>query len=257
VQPARPLPETADPAALASVVARGVPCVLRGAASGWPASSSWTLAHLRERLGARPVPAARLRERRLGVDPRRGVDFTTQDAARLLADLEGGADALYLMAPLDLLPDDLRAEAPPPLPCRDAPWASSKLWVSPAGAVSPLHFDVAHNLHAQIRGHKRFLVFERGHFATMYPEPPWSSVPNLSRVDPLRPDLARFPRFARAVPSAGVLAPGDVIFLPRGTWHHVTSETASISVNFWWARGVTAWLARGADAWKRARGLSR
>ena len=151
----------------------------------------------------------------------------------------------------------MRADVPVPEPCRGAPWSSGKLWVSPAGAISPLHFDVADNLHAQLAGRKRFLAFERGRFATMYPEPPWSPVPNFSRVDPLSPDLTRFPRFRRAAPLAATLAPGDVVFLPARTWHHVTSEEASISVNFWWARGALAWLARGADAWKRARGLSR
>ena len=61
------------------------------------------------------------------------------------------------------------------------------------------------------------------------------------------PDLARFPRFRRAEPRRATLAPGDVVFLPARTWHHVTSEEASISVNFWWARGALAWLYRSGE----------
>jgi ribosomal protein L16 Arg81 hydroxylase len=161
------------------------------------------------------------------------------------------------MAPLDALPPDLRAEVVLPAPCRGAAWASSKLWVSPAGAISPLHFDIANNLHAQLHGTKRFLVFERGHPLTMYPEPPWSSVPNCSRVDPEAPDLDRFPRFRDAAPLYCTLSPGDIVFLPTRTWHHVTSLATSISFNFWWANGTLAWLARAADALKRARGINR
>jgi hypothetical protein len=242
--------------ALLSCVDRGEPCVIRGAARDWPAIARWTLADLRERLGSLQVRAARLRERRLGIDPRRGIDLTAREARSVIEEIERGGDSAYLMTPLEALPAELRAEAPVPAPCRGAPWLSSKLWESPGGAVSPLHFDMPHNLLAQISGTKRFLIFERGHFTSMYPEPPWSSVPNLSRVDPMNPDLARFPGFRRARPFVGTLGPGDLIFIPRGTWHHATSETASISVNFWWARGPLAWLARASDAWKRAWGIS-
>lgn len=250
------MPEYRGEAALEGCVERGQPCVIRGAAAAFPALARWTLEGLRERLGGLQVRAARLRERRLAIDERRGVDLVERQARSIIEEIEKGGDAIYLMTPMAALPADLRAEAPPPAPCRGAPWQSSKLWISPAGAVSPLHFDMPHNLHAQIRGTKRVLTFERGNFAAMYPEPPWSSAPNLSRVDPLRPDLARFPRFRRARPLASEIGPGDMIFLPGGTWHHVTSESASISVNFWWGRGPLGWLARAADAWKRAWGIN-
>jgi hypothetical protein len=252
----RPLPEIAHAEALASHVARGTPGVLRGAARAWPALMRWTVTGLRERLGDLPLPTARVRGRRLHVN-QRGVDLDVRPAAEVLAAILRGEDGVYLMAPFSTLPAAVRADIPVPAPCRGAPWSSGKVWVSPAGAVSPLHFDVADNLHVQLGGVKRFLVFERGRFATMYPERPWSPVPNFSRVDPLAPDLARFPRFRRAVPLTATLAPGDAVFLPALTWHHVTSEEASLSVNFWWAHGALAWMARAADAWKRVRGLSR
>jgi hypothetical protein len=246
------LPELHGEGALAACVERGEPCVIRGAAAGFPAVARWTLEGLRARLGGAPVRAARLRSRRLGIDERRGIDLVEREARSIIEDIERGGDAFYLMTPLGALPPDLRAEAPAPAPCRGAPWLSSKLWISPAGAVSPLHFDMPHNLLAQIRGTKRVLTFERGHFTSMYPEPPWTSVPNLSRVDPVSPDLGRFPRFRRARPFVAEIGPGDMVFLPGGTWHHVTSESASISVNFWWGRGLLGWLAAAAGAWKRA-----
>lgn len=254
--PAERLPEVRGEAGLAACVDRGEPCVIRGGALGFPAIDRWTFEALRERLGSTPVRAARLRARRLGIDERRGIDLVERDARSIIAGIERGGDSLYLMTPLGALPADLRDDAPAPAPVRGAPWLSSKLWISPAGAVSPLHFDMPHNLLAQIRGTKRVITFERGHFASMYPEPPWSSIPNLSRVDPVRPDLERYPRFRRARAFTGEIGPGDVLFLPGGTWHHVTSESASISVNFWWARGPLAWLSLAADSWKRAWGIN-
>ena len=30
------------------------------------------------------------------------------------------------------------------------------------------------------------------------------------------------------------LRPGDMLFIPRGTWHYVKATAPSVSVNFWW-----------------------
>jgi lysine-specific demethylase 8 len=252
-----PLPElrAGDPR-LADHIARGAPCVLRGGADGWPARGRWTPDHLRATYPDAIATVARLEGGgRLKTDARQGVVLAPMRLADFIASLERGAPAGYLMAPLDALPAELREDIEVPEPCRGAPWLSSKLWVSPGGAVSPLHFDVANNLHAQILGAKRFLLFPPG--APVYPEPLWSSVPNFSRVDPIRPDLSRFPRFRRAAPLECRLSPGDVVFIPSRYWHHVTTEEVSISVNFWWARGALAAAARAADWLKRARAISR
>lgn len=57
---------------------------------------------------------------------------------------------------------------------------------------------------------------------------------NISAVDVEAPDLARFPLFAHAQGAAQVLlAPGEMLFLPAGHFHHVRALTPSVSVNFW------------------------
>ncbi|MFX7862194.1 cupin-like domain-containing protein, partial [Acinetobacter baumannii] len=45
----------------------------------------------------------------------------------------------------------------------------------------------------------------------------------ISLVDLAAPDLARFPRFAEALPHAQVvtLEPGDALFIPSQWWHGV------------------------------------
>jgi ribosomal protein L16 Arg81 hydroxylase len=53
------------------------------------------------------------------------------------------------------------------------------------------------------------------------------------------------------------LGPGDVIYIPRGWWHHVRTLDLSISVNFWWARGMRRLLVQAADYVKRVRRISR
>jgi hypothetical protein len=255
-RPPLPLPQISGLDRIEGLAARNEAGVVRSAASGWPAFETWTLRRLAERLGPAPVTTAELRAGRVCVG-RRGLDLTTRAADEALARIEAGDASLYVMTTLDDLPDAIRADAPVPAPCKHALWRSAKLWVSPAGAISPLHFDVAHNIHAQLRGRKRFLVFDRRDRAALYPERPWSAVPNFSRVDPRAPDLARFPRFPRATPRECTLMPGDAVFLPSGTWHHVTSEEASISVNFWWADGLLAAAAHMANLMKRVRRITR
>ena len=53
-------------------------------------------------------------------------------------------------------------------------------------------------------------------------------------------DLRRFPRFGGATVAEAVIGPGDMVFIPADTWHHVRSLEPSISVSFWWYRTVVA-----------------
>jgi len=224
------------------------PVVLRQAAAGWPCRR-WTQETLAEALWGRPLTVAAVDTKGLVVGDS-GLHLSHTD--RFFSDRAG-----YLMAPFDELPPSLLRDVPEPDICRDAAFRSSKLWCAPEGAVTPLHFDLAHNLHAQLDGTKRVLLHPPWPRRALYPRPLWSGTPNFSDVDPLRPDLARHPRFAGVQLLRCLLEPGDVLYIPSGYWHHVTSVQQSMSVNFWWARGWLGGVARAADWWKRRRGLSR
>ena len=54
-----------------------------------------------------------------------------------------------------------------------------------------------------------------------------------SIVDLERPDLSRFPLFAKATPTVFDLHPGETLFVPSGWWHTVKilSPSITISVN--------------------------
>ena len=63
---------------------------------------------------------------------------------------------------------------------------------------------------------------------------------NTAGVNGAAPDLARFPRYARAQARATVCAvqPGDCLYLPQGVHHHVFSEADAalgynLAVNIW------------------------
>lgn len=56
-----------------------------------------------------------------------------------------------------------------------------------------------------------------------------------SKVDPLKPDLEKYPNFTKATMYECYLEPGEMLFIPSKWWHHVTSLEKSFSVNFWWS----------------------
>lgn len=107
-------------------------------------------------------------------------------------------------------------------------WKYAQFFMGPSGTVTPLHFDtlITHNLFFQIKGRKRFTII------------PPDQIELCGRrgwrwfdVNPEAPDFARFPAYRRATPVEIVVGPGDVLYMPPGTLHHVRSLDVSVSFN--------------------------
>ena len=109
------------------------------------------------------------------------------------------------------------------------PAATARLWVSPQGAVSPLHYDCHDSFLIQLRGTKRMLLWPAEQLPQMYPYRNWHILRRRGKVDPVKPNLKRYPNFAKAEAVEVVLNPGDVLFFP-GYWAHYT-ESCTFSVS--------------------------
>jgi hypothetical protein len=107
-----------------------------------------------------------------------------------------------------------------------------RLWIGTANTVTPLHHDLTPNMFAQVVGEKRFILYSPDHVTSLYPRT--GEEFHVSAVDPIRPDLRAYPRFAEARPIVVTVRAGEILFLPSFWWHHVTSLSMSISVNQWW-----------------------
>jgi ribosomal protein L16 Arg81 hydroxylase len=162
-----------------------------------------------------------------------------------------------MMARVDELPAAWRDRVTTPDYCVGAPWLSRKLWLSPAGTVTMLHRDAADNFHVQLIGSKRFTLVDPKQSARLYPNSLLASVPNGCHADLDAPDFARYPLFRDVETEQAELAPGDGVYIPRGTWHHVRTIADSLSANFGWARGARLPLVAGTDLFKRLRGINR
>jgi hypothetical protein len=118
------------------------------------------------------------------------------------------------------------------------PEVAPRIWIGNRIRVSP-HCDLMENVACVVAGRRRFTLFPPEQVTNLYPGP-FELTPAgtpVSMVDPLAPDLERYPRFEAAWAAAqqAELAPGDALYIPYMWWHGVESlEPVSILVNYWW-----------------------
>ncbi|BFZ62446.1 hypothetical protein YB2330_003540 [Saitoella coloradoensis] len=109
-------------------------------------------------------------------------------------------------------------------------------WFGPKGTVSPLHKDPYCNIFAQVAGYKYWKIFPKSETKNLYPrgEEDGVDMSNTSQVDvDGEVNLEMYPKYAEAQYREGILGPGEMLFLPKGSWHFVKSLTPSFSVSFW------------------------
>jgi len=118
------------------------------------------------------------------------------------------------------------------------------IWISNRSRVAP-HYDLSHNIACVVTGRRAFTLFPPSQVANLYIGPALCApggVP-ISLVDVKNPDLARFPKYTKALEHAqtAVLEPGDAIFIPSPWWHAVESlESINVLVNYWWSSHTNA-----------------
>jgi len=104
-------------------------------------------------------------------------------------------------------------------------------WIGPAGTVTGYHIDWGDNVFVQVCGRKEMRLVAPQDSRYMYANNRFDQGTTSSDVDAQNYDSQRFPLFARATEYRIVLQPGDMLFIPRGWWHHVRSLDKSISVS--------------------------
>lgn len=233
-------PVAADtPGTLLDAIRARRPVLVQGLTSKWEASG-WTFDSLRALAAERTVTALIDLPERGGVLEGGQESYERQmpfGAFLDRAEQPGPPCYLGYTRPTELIPGYDRAFDFGPLTPPAPEPTDTRLWIGSAGTCSGLHSDLKDNVFAQIQGHKRvFLVpFRQTHL--VYPF--LDNIVN-SQVDPEHPRPERFPRFARADVLSCVVGSGDVLFIPRGWWHYLRSESPSISINHWFGAPIPA-----------------
>jgi hypothetical protein len=198
-----------------------------------------TRAHREEMISNRSPPVSRRFFDQTHVPLRAVLDH--------MVALERGGDSarnssttrLYL-AQHDLLQDPkwepiVKRITPPPIPNLAARIYLVHTWLGPAGTLTPLHTDPYDNLLTQVAGSKTVALVPPGYdtdvarYTGADPRP----LHNTSRLAVTNP--RELPAQLPGVPVRVVeVAPGDALYIPRGWFHVVRADTASLSINFWW-----------------------
>lgn len=151
-------------------------------------------------------------------------------AALLARDAAAGA-AQSTSAPSNATPSTSAGASSPGAGDGGGNWSQApRLWVSPKGAISPLHYDRSHSFLVQLAGRKRMLFWGPDQLDLLYPYPDTHLLRRRSRVNVHRPDLGRFPLLSRAAAREVVLSPGDVVFFPSRWSHYTESLDFSVSL---------------------------
>lgn len=230
------------------------PVVIRGAASEWPLvqaakrSPAEAIEYLTALDSGRPTevmiapPSERgrffYRPDMRGFNFKRDQATLNQLAAHLLqiADqpepigIYAGATAAATHLPR------FDAENPFPLAARQRD-AQTRIWLGNATQVAT-HFDLSDNFAVVALGRRRFTLFPPQAAVDLYVGPLDVTIAGqpVSMVDPLAPDLERYPRYAaaRELALTAELGPGDALFVPSLWWHHVeATEPVNVLVNYW------------------------
>mmetsp|Transcript_4922 Transcript_4922/g.11556 ORF Transcript_4922/g.11556 Transcript_4922/m.11556 type:complete len:564 (-) Transcript_4922:68-1759(-) len=125
-------------------------------------------------------------------------------------------------------PDEVRRKG-----IDDEYWDMTKLFISPKGALTRLHFDNggAHAWLSQVRGRKLHVCFAPEDGPNLYPFEGDEGLLNGSWLDPLDEDvLQKWPDYKKASPYIAVVEEGETIFAPQGWWHYSVALEASVTV---------------------------
>jgi len=245
------------------------PVVLSGVMEAWPALDRWSWSYLAAVAGdctgevivsknglypdyvTQPSPMAKV-EMRFADFLRRAIPGEESPEPIL----EPGETYYlygksYLLDAVPALRDDVRK----PACLAGVPEPFDKLWISTAGCVTPLHYDLSNGFLCQVRGTKQIWLFDPAQIDCLYPRgkqfPGLDNFERQSQVDIHHPDFDAFPELRRATALECTLRQGDTLFIPSNWWHEVETLELSISVGFAFAGGtVTSELAVLSDLFK-------
>lgn len=132
------------------------------------------------------------------------------------------------------------------------------IWIGDNRSITSLHKDPYENFYLVLEGSKTFTIFPPTEFYCMHEQRyksgkytkdsktnQWKIKPNEDPslipwipIDPLNPNVAKFPRFQFARAMTVTLMEGDLLYLPSLWFHHVqqhrTTPTGLVVACNWW-----------------------
>ncbi|CAL9686691.1 unnamed protein product [Knipowitschia caucasica] len=244
------------------------PCVIRNALMHWRGTGLWDLDYLRQTVGEKTVSVAvtpdgfadAVNGDRFVMPEERHMKL--RDVLDLIQGKEqkpGGRGVFYVQKQcsnlLQELPE-LTSDLEPHIP-----WMSTALgktpdavnfWLGEESAVTSMHKDHYENVYCVMSGEKHFLLLPPTdrpfipyglYQPAVYHQRPDGDFDIIDQegdkvpwipVDPVDPDLTRFPEYRSVRPLQITVRAGEMLYLPSLWFHHVRQSHGAIAVNFWY-----------------------
>lgn len=220
-------------------VRRGIPVLVKNFAKNIRGLDRWDFDYLKENMAGTELPLKRF-------SPNGDIQTEKQEAGSYIDSVMRYEDQLRLGAKGEQRPaychdvpvfsmvkkliDDVR-DIPKgffPKWYQEKWWNYAQFFMSSSDSCTPLHYDtlLTHNLFIQVKGKKEFILLPFTESKYCYRRD-W----RWYGVDPVNADLEKYPFYKDAAAARVVVEAGDLLFMPSGTLHHVTTKEASISFN--------------------------
>jgi len=242
------------------------PLVIRGGVAHWPALTKWSNKYLKQTIGELPVSVtvtpngyADAPQGNLFVMPEERT-MNMGDFVDIMEDPTSANGVFYIQKQNSNLTEEFKdiigdAET-------DIDWATEafgkppdavNLWMGDARAVTSMHKDPYENIYCVVRGHKDLILqpptdlpwvpyrdfkpaiykenFKTGDFDI---EEIKSSLVPWIAIDPMTPDLEKYPEYANSTQFKVRLEAGDVLYLPSLWFHYLAQSHGCIAINYWY-----------------------
>ncbi len=227
-------------------VARGRPVVLDGVASGWTATRRWSFEFFRANYGEDPVLLVDHPYYRASGD---GRVVETTLGALIDGIVAGGAEPIARYARFHPLLDrhpELKADL-------DLAWLEAAMhrptlggfpftamFFGDGGTSTPTHCAGNDNLFLQVVGTKRWHLWPPAYRHVLDVEANHGPAKHSAYL-PGAPDPERFPAMAHLDTWEAEIGPGDLLYVPPYTWHHVHNPEPSIGAALRWTSLAGTW----------------
>ncbi|MDZ8184110.1 MAG: cupin-like domain-containing protein [Nostoc sp. ChiSLP02] len=215
----------------------GKPVIISGVISNWSGFENWSLKYFKKISPSLNIYAKKFSNKEIQI-----CRLTMKKYIELIEDYEKDSDNhplppychdLPLFSLLPSLIEDVK-----PFPVEYLPkwywykwWRYCQFFLGSSNSITPLHFDclLTNNLFFQIVGRKQFTILLPEDAKYCYRQG-W----RWFLVNPENPDFNKYPEYKKARPIKFIVNPGEILYMPPGTLHHVRSLDMSISFNIDW-----------------------
>lgn len=215
----------------------GKPVIISGVISNWSGFDKWSLKYLKKISPSLNIYAKRFSNKEIEI-----CRLTMKKYIELIESYEKDPEN-YPLPPychdlplFSLIPSLI--EDVQPFPFEYLPewywykwWRYCQFFLGSSNSITPLHFDclLTNNIFFQIAGRKQFTILLPEDAKYCYRQGwRWFS------VNPENPDFNKYPDYKNARPITFIVNPGEILYMPPGTLHHVRSLDMSISFNIDW-----------------------